>query len=85
MATKKKEHAPIDFTLFGACPKCEASWQGKPIPEDQQDLYGGTKWFSRVIGLYDRKTDRTVAWRCPDCGTTWHRDTGKIIPSPAKP
>jgi hypothetical protein len=80
MATKKKEHAPIDFTLFGACPKCEASWQGKPIPEDQQDLYGGAKWFSRVQGIYDRDRDCTIAWRCPDCRTTWDRDTGKIIP-----
>jgi ribosomal protein L37AE/L43A len=85
MATKKKEHAPIDFTRLESCPKCETSWQGKPIPEDQQDLYGGEKWFSRVIGLYDVRRDGIIAWRCPDCGTTWDRFTSKIIPSPAKP
>lgn len=85
MAAKKQEHAPIDFTLFGACPKCETSWQGKSIPQKSQESYGGAKWFSRVIGIYSLDRDCTIAWRCPDCGTTWDRFTSKIIPSPARP
>jgi DNA-directed RNA polymerase subunit RPC12/RpoP len=31
------------------------------------------KWYSRVIGLYDRGLDRTVSWRCPDCNHEWER------------
>lgn len=49
------------------CPHCGADWQGEPIPEESQHLFGSTH-FSRRIGIYDIHRDRTVAWRCPDCG-----------------
>jgi len=76
--TRKKDTHPIDFTLLESCPKCEANWQDKPIPKESQWLFGNSKWFSRVIGIYSRNQDRTIAWQCPDCGTCWDRATGKL-------
>lgn len=29
--------------------------------------------FRRQIGMYSRKRDRTMGWKCPDCGNTWRR------------
>lgn len=29
--------------------------------------------FSRAIGIYDLRQDRTVAYRCPDCEEEWER------------
>lgn len=75
--TRKKELSPIDFTLLEACPKCQSNWQDKPIPEESQWLFGNSEWFSRVIGIYSRDRDRTIAWQCPDCGACWDRETGK--------
>jgi uncharacterized C2H2 Zn-finger protein len=69
----------IDFTLLESCPHCEAPWRDKAIPEHLQESYGGARWFSRVIGLYGRDRDRTIAWQCPDCGARWDRDTGHRI------
>lgn len=54
------------------CPHCGVSLQGDPIPEPSQPMYGATH-FSRKIGIYSRETDRTVAWRCPDCEKEWPR------------
>jgi hypothetical protein len=48
--------------------------QGSGIPEEMQHLYGGATHFSRVIGIYSMDEDRTIAWRCPDCGQEWPRD-----------
>ena len=69
----------IDLSNLECCPKCESSWVGAPIPEQYQEHHGDSKWYSRVIGLYDRDLDRTFAWQCPDCGTCWDRDTGHRI------
>ncbi|HWP33582.1 MAG TPA: hypothetical protein VNL97_07520 [Solirubrobacterales bacterium] len=49
------------------CPNCKADLQGAPIPEADQEAYGGNTHFHRAIGLYSRELDRTVAWQCPDC------------------
>jgi len=41
------------------------------------EMYGASKGkgkFSRKIGLYDWRVDRTVAWQCPDCNHTWKRE-----------
>lgn len=54
------------------CPHCGVSFEGEPIPEQDRESFGGQTHFSRVIGLYDVGVDRTVAWKCPDCGHTWH-------------
>jgi len=35
-------------------------------PEDE-------RFYSRMIGVYDRDRDRTVEWLCPDCGVRWDR------------
>jgi uncharacterized C2H2 Zn-finger protein len=69
---------PVDFTLLANCPKCESLWHETPIPVESQPLYGHARFFSRLIGIYDRDRDRTVAWQCPDCNTRWDRATGKI-------
>jgi ssDNA-binding Zn-finger/Zn-ribbon topoisomerase 1 len=68
---------PIDFTRLEACPKCEASWQGKPIPKESRSLFGNNEWFSRVIGISSMQQDRTIAWQCPDCHACWDRDTSR--------
>jgi ssDNA-binding Zn-finger/Zn-ribbon topoisomerase 1 len=70
----------IDLSLIGNCPKCESLWHDKPIPKESQHHYGYAKFFSRVMAIYDRDTDRTVGYQCPDCHTYWDRDTGKIRP-----
>lgn len=58
---------------FTHCPKCGADFQGPPIPEQHRQHYGKHTHFSRLIGIYDMDRDRTVAWRCPDCGHEWPR------------
>ena len=50
------------------CPSCGTSLLDKPIPEADREAYGGSTHFRRVIGVYSRELDVTVAWRCPDCG-----------------
>lgn len=57
-----------------ACPECGTSWLAEPIPEASRHHYGGRTHFRRLIGIYDPRRDRTVAWRCPDCGTEWDRN-----------
>jgi len=46
-----------------SCPLCSA---------DLRDYEHGAP-FKREIGVYDSGADRTVAWRCPDCGGEWLR------------
>lgn len=63
------------------CPKCNADFQGDPIPEKDQHLFnrldgkpidpGWKTHFSRLIGIYDFHRDMTVSWGCPDCGHEW--------------
>lgn len=62
------------------CPECGTDWHDKAIPEHllQEGWYGAwdgvtPRYYSRVIGIYDWNTDRTVAWRCPDCEKEWPR------------
>ena len=44
------------------CPHCNADLRNPNGPP-----------FKREIGIYDRMTDRTVAYRCPDCSKEWKR------------
>lgn len=68
------------------CPYCKTSFDGGSIlqtfldqgksqeeAEKSAAMYGGTRW-SRKINIYDRDKDRTVQYKCPDCGKTWDRD-----------
>jgi len=71
----------IDLSLLANCPKCGSLWHEKPIPEAEQHNFGDKKFFSRVMGIYSRDRDCTVAYQCPDCGTCWDRETSKIRPS----
>lgn len=75
---RNKNLYSIDFTLLESCPKCGTNWHDKPIPKDQQHHFGGAKWFSRVIGIYGVREDRTIAWQCPDCHACWDRTTNKL-------
>lgn len=54
------------------CPHCNTNLQGELIPIEQQESYGATH-FTRKIGIYDRWSDRTVKWKCPDCRGEWDR------------
>lgn len=51
-----------------ACPHCKADLRDKLIPDDAREYFGNATHYSRRISIYDRERDRTVGWRCPDCG-----------------
>lgn len=56
---------------FETCPACKADMRDQPIPQEYLDkgYYGkDATHYLRTIGVYDRRRDFTVAWRCPDCG-----------------
>lgn len=55
------------------CPKCGVSLVGDEIPVESQEAFGHTH-FSRAIGIYSTERDRTIAWKCPDCGHEWVRE-----------
>lgn len=64
------------------CPKCNANFQGAPIPQEYIDrgLYGKKTHYSRLIGIEIRgQYDGISQWLCPDCKYTWDRFTGKEI------
>ena len=63
------------------CEECRADLRGPSIPTEGLYMYGGNATcdgcgdalhYSRLIGVYDPDRDRTVVWRCPDCG---HEET----------
>ncbi len=72
------------------CPSCGVSLVGGLIFETGLRKYGNRKdaleyaecygasetqgEWKREIAIYDRDLDRTVAYRCPDCGHIWDRD-----------
>jgi hypothetical protein len=56
------------------CPNCKTDLTGEPIPEKDREAFGGATHFDRQIGIYDRRLDRTVAFKCPDCGYEWARE-----------
>lgn len=73
----------------GKCPHCNTDLNGGFIwatffekygSEEEADrvseMYGASKGsgkWGRQIGIYDLYKDRTVSWRCPDCGGEWSR------------
>lgn len=69
-----------DLHAFNAPPdelNCPDNWEVKYkrfIEEIKKGKYRDKPWFdthfSRRMGIYDVKQDRTVGWRCPDCGDT---------------
>jgi uncharacterized C2H2 Zn-finger protein len=71
----------ISLSKLKHCPECGTLWQDKPIPKESQWLFGGDKWFSRLIAISSWQRDRCIAYQCPDCHTCWDRDTGAIIDS----
>lgn len=56
------------------CPHCKADLRSDYIPAEQRELFGNNAHYSRRISIYDRERDRTVGWRCPDCGGEWSDD-----------
>ena len=46
-----------------SCPACKADWRN----------YKTGPPFKREIGLYDSCSDRTMLWKCPDCGEEFPR------------
>ncbi len=64
--------------LYRNCPSCGSSWRGDLIPETSREFYGGSTHFSRLVGIYSRERDRTVAWQCPDCGEKFDRNDPRL-------
>ena len=73
----------------GRCPSCKADMNGGGIyahylaeTGDPAEAARMAKMFGadehhgqwgRQIAIYSREADRTVAWKCPDCGHEWDR------------
>ncbi len=53
------------------CPHCNANLLGDKIPDEDIASFGGATHFKREIGIYDWEKDRTVSYKCPDCGGEW--------------
>jgi predicted RNA-binding Zn-ribbon protein involved in translation (DUF1610 family) len=63
---------------FCTCSACGSNLRGPIIEPSHREMYGGyvecrhgcgsEPHYSRLMGIYDMERDRTVAWRCPDCG-----------------
>jgi uncharacterized C2H2 Zn-finger protein len=51
------------LSIFGTCPNCGMLWG-----------YDADQRLTRLIAIYDRAADRTVAWQCPGCCARWERD-----------
>jgi len=64
------------------CPHCGSDWTGSPIPDEHRHMYGNATHFKREIAIYDRDADRTVAFQCPDCNTTFDRQKFKPTKNP---
>jgi hypothetical protein len=48
--------------------------RGAPIPEESQHLWGGERFYSRLIGIEVRGVfDGILYWECPDCHAKWPR------------
>ena len=60
------------------CPECQTDLQGEAIPEEDQELFGGSTHFMRQIAIYDRDLDCTVGYKCPDGGHCWPRRAGGL-------
>lgn len=58
------------------CPACLADLTGALIPEADRAHFGNATHFTRTIAVYDRKSDRTIAWQCPLCAHQWERSDG---------
>lgn len=56
------------------CPHCNANLIGDEIPENRREFFGGATHGSRLIAIYNRDTDRTEYFKCPDCGAHIERD-----------
>lgn len=85
----------------GNCPACKADMNGGSIWQHFYDrhgseakadriaaMYGATRSFGRwgrALAIYSRERDRTVAYRCPDCGHEWSADSTASSEAAAKP
>lgn len=49
------------------CPKCKASWLGKPIPPEEQQYHSPPYFYSRLINHCEPSQDRITHYICPDC------------------
>lgn len=53
------------------CPSCKSLLRYTAIVQHPTGAKKET--FSRAIGIYSIQTDRTVAYKCPDCDHEWPR------------
>lgn len=60
-------------TMPGICPSCKVNLLYR-IQVTKADGTLALETFSRVIGLYDLKHDRTTEYQCPDCSAIWPRE-----------
>jgi hypothetical protein len=57
------------------CPKCNVSFIGEEIPDENKKYYSGTHWRRDIgidggyVGIYDG----IVALKCPDCSHEFPR------------
>lgn len=63
---------------YSHCPKCDAEWWYKEIPEEHRENYSPPYWYSRVIAYQTWEDDRTLYYICPDCQSKFDF-SGKVI------
>lgn len=50
--------------------------EAEELADNYAEAYGATRTkgqWGRQIGIYNLELDRTVMWKCPDCGHEWER------------
>lgn len=65
--------APNLISEQDRCPECGTEWA----------YHQNNRRYSKLVGVYDRMRDRTVAWRCPGCGEQWGREA--VLGDPPEP
>lgn len=61
------------------CPKCQTTLRGDPIPEKDQEAFGGKTHFYRAYTVIDLERDIATAEMCPDCGFRWKIKYGESV------
>lgn len=66
-AAEAKKPDYVFHPRMEACPKCKASWLGKPIPPEEQQYHSPPYFYSRLINHCEPSQTRITHYICPDC------------------
>lgn len=66
-AAEAKKPDYVFHPRMEACPKCKASWLGKPIPPEEQQYHSPPYFYSRLINHCEPSQTRITHYICPEC------------------